>query len=263
MFVSPDTLIPNPSNPLDWNRYSYARYNPIRYSDPGGHIPVYEGGGSYADQWRQEKAYNRLGEIGFIKYEIKYEFGISMVDGTRSWSVTNLNTAYGALKMINDTLNGNLKSMVGGTKFTAAEKIIKPDNEYCKDPSNCLYSGEAGSTGLTFYLRYTSGQIPLVNFLHETGHLLNMVPATANVFTGQIPANPTWVDEDGYVDSNIVGTKLGNQPIQARPMGEAFDTGEYWADAFANFVATNIDLSTIGGKDMNRFVSDALAPYQH
>ena len=37
MFVSPDTLIPDLYNPLDWNRFSYARYNPIRNSDPTGH----------------------------------------------------------------------------------------------------------------------------------------------------------------------------------------------------------------------------------
>lgn len=37
MFVSPDTLIPDLYNPLDWNRYAYARFNPIKNSDPTGH----------------------------------------------------------------------------------------------------------------------------------------------------------------------------------------------------------------------------------
>lgn len=31
-FSSPDTLIPDLYNSLDWNRYSYARYNPLLYS---------------------------------------------------------------------------------------------------------------------------------------------------------------------------------------------------------------------------------------
>jgi RHS repeat-associated protein len=35
-FQSPDTLVPDPYNPLDWNRYSYARYNPVKYVDPNG-----------------------------------------------------------------------------------------------------------------------------------------------------------------------------------------------------------------------------------
>lgn len=43
-FVQADTLIPNPHNSLDWNRYSYARYNPLLYTDPTGHVPCDEDG---------------------------------------------------------------------------------------------------------------------------------------------------------------------------------------------------------------------------
>jgi hypothetical protein len=38
MFVSPDTLVPDQYNPLKWNRYLYARANPIRFNDPSGHV---------------------------------------------------------------------------------------------------------------------------------------------------------------------------------------------------------------------------------
>jgi RHS repeat-associated protein len=27
-FISADTIVPNPENPQDWNRYTYARNNP-------------------------------------------------------------------------------------------------------------------------------------------------------------------------------------------------------------------------------------------
>ncbi len=38
-FISPDTLVPDPTNLLDYNRYSYVRGNPLKYTDPTGHCP--------------------------------------------------------------------------------------------------------------------------------------------------------------------------------------------------------------------------------
>jgi RHS repeat-associated protein len=40
-WIQPDTIVPQPGNPQDLNRFSYARNNPIRYTDPTGHY-VYE-----------------------------------------------------------------------------------------------------------------------------------------------------------------------------------------------------------------------------
>ncbi|MFT3893683.1 MAG: hypothetical protein QM730_18800 [Anaerolineales bacterium] len=37
-FLQPDTIIPDPSNPQSWNRYSYTQNNPINFDDPTGHI---------------------------------------------------------------------------------------------------------------------------------------------------------------------------------------------------------------------------------
>jgi RHS repeat-associated protein len=43
-FIQPDTLIPDPGNSGDWNRYAYVLYNPMRYTAPlnpsaSGRIP--------------------------------------------------------------------------------------------------------------------------------------------------------------------------------------------------------------------------------
>jgi RHS repeat-associated protein len=37
-FISADTLIPNPGNVLDWDRYAAMRNNPLKYTDPTGHF---------------------------------------------------------------------------------------------------------------------------------------------------------------------------------------------------------------------------------
>jgi RHS repeat-associated protein len=39
-FISPDTLVPDPTNLQDYNRYMYVRGNPLRYNDPSGHSGV-------------------------------------------------------------------------------------------------------------------------------------------------------------------------------------------------------------------------------
>ena len=37
-FTQPDTIVPNPYNSQDYDRYAYARNNPVKYTDPTGHM---------------------------------------------------------------------------------------------------------------------------------------------------------------------------------------------------------------------------------
>jgi len=39
-FVSPDTILPDLTNPQALNRFSYAYNNPVKYNDPTGHCPM-------------------------------------------------------------------------------------------------------------------------------------------------------------------------------------------------------------------------------
>jgi RHS repeat-associated protein len=41
-FIQPDSIIPDPSNPADYDRYSYVRNNPLRYTDPTGHSACWD-----------------------------------------------------------------------------------------------------------------------------------------------------------------------------------------------------------------------------
>jgi RHS repeat-associated protein len=52
-WTAADTVVPEPGNPQDLNRYSYVRNSPLVYSDPGGHGPPYPVvlGGEMPVQW--------------------------------------------------------------------------------------------------------------------------------------------------------------------------------------------------------------------
>ncbi|HBA92108.1 MAG TPA: hypothetical protein DCZ08_10310, partial [Anaerolineaceae bacterium] len=39
-WTQPDTIVPDPYNPLAYDRYSYSSNNPINYADPSGHCAI-------------------------------------------------------------------------------------------------------------------------------------------------------------------------------------------------------------------------------
>jgi hypothetical protein len=223
-------------------------------TDPGGHVP--EGEGSRSEYWRQENMRAKLGAIEYLKYEIRHKFRIKVKDGTDiKWSEDNLNTAYQSLSTINDTLGGNLKDMVDGSIFQIAG-------------GGADYWGWTEPTGITFHVADSSTNLPDINIFHEMGHLLDSVPATNDVFSDPLrDTTPDWVDSEGFVNKNLLLGKI-YQPIQSKLIyntdgkrSEAFHPNEYWADAFANYMAGNIDLGKTAGQQMHNYVRDALSSF--
>ena len=83
-FISPDSIIPNPGDPVSFDHFAYVRNNPLKYSDPSGYfsedqiklfmgfdeddpweyvLRLFEEGGIYAGRWGWLETLRRA-EIG-------------------------------------------------------------------------------------------------------------------------------------------------------------------------------------------------------
>jgi RHS repeat-associated protein len=67
-FISADTIVPSAGNVLDWNRYAYVRYNPLKYVDPSGHNPECGPDGMWCDSAGNLIQFQKLQLVNFKKY---------------------------------------------------------------------------------------------------------------------------------------------------------------------------------------------------
>ncbi|WKZ47076.1 MAG: RHS repeat-associated core domain-containing protein [Anaerolineales bacterium] len=258
-FHQPDTLIPEPYNPQSYNRYSYVKNNPLKYTDPSGHKVTCD----VDENCKQSQRLSRFTGVRFWKALMKDEFGIKMSEeddanntNAKAWDLRNLMIVYNTLGTINVALNGRLKSLVGGATFKWGEH----------DPNggNTTYRGLTYSTTITFYT-IGNAAIRQMNIFHEFGHLMDNSPGMVNVFSRNPDINnPDFLDDNGYLDRSALIDR--SQDMYQHPMSiygddPASAQEEHWGDIFANYVAGNINLASTEGQAMNTFVTGALAPY--
>ncbi len=51
-WIQPDSIVPNPADPQSLNRFTYARNNPVKYTDPTGHWTEDELAQALGEDWR-------------------------------------------------------------------------------------------------------------------------------------------------------------------------------------------------------------------
>ena len=76
-FISPDSLVPNPARVVDYNRFLYARGNPLKYSDPSGHASA-----ESIREWKAKNSwYNARGWAwGGSHWNIKTKASFASID---------------------------------------------------------------------------------------------------------------------------------------------------------------------------------------
>jgi RHS repeat-associated protein len=261
-FTQPDTILPNPYNPQSYDRYSYALNNPLKYTDPTGHKVTCD----VDENCKQSQRLSRFTGTQFWKALIKDDFGITMSDsGGKAWDLRNLGLVYSSLQNISRVLDGQLKSLVGGSTFQLG------NYKATKECPKCTYGGLTSGTTITFNT-LGNAAIRQMNIYHEFGHLLDNSPGMENRFTDALKnlEHPSFIRDDGFLDpSALINSGYLNDPnygphVEAlqHPYSSLKDlkigTEEHWADIFANYVAGNINSKNVLGADMITFITGVL-----
>ena len=256
-FMQPDTIVPGGVQGLD--RYAYVGNNPLRYTDPSGHGRESTDcgpDGMYCEQ-------NRIG-CNNIRCSILHDYGVELVDtgsnhhngsGPKAWNSVNTMQVYSALGIVNNAVNGKLKSLIGGSVFTL--------NDYTEG----YYHGNTDKG----YIDFETGvplPPPYINIFHEVGHLIDVNSAGGNYYSGKLAnQNRNWITPEGRIDTNALLNKEISDPYWPNPQDALQGTNhtgqgpnEQWADTLENYVAGNIDVLTTAGNDMYNFTSDFFVP---
>ncbi len=105
-FTQPDSIVPDPYNSQDYDRYSYVRNNPLRYNDASGHCV--SGAEDYKDCMKWAKKIEE--KWGFIRVDVCQE-GNSVGKDCAGWTAYELELLYESLDeyiLKNQIDDGNL-----------------------------------------------------------------------------------------------------------------------------------------------------------
>ncbi len=192
-WAQPDSIIPDPSNPLDFDRYSYVRNNPVKYTDPSGHY-------SCSDMpW--EECENKTTQQILEEY-----YGVTIDD---EFTEKQKGLIYQAVSDVGQALARASEYITGADAFVGVYKYMK-FIKCTAGGSNCKPSSESE--------QITAGMITLGshkigiatfsavsdlrsnnNIVHELGHafdnIMNEAPVTWVGWWQSL--RPIWVRQPG------------------------------------------------------------------
>jgi RHS repeat-associated protein len=100
-FVSADTIVPDGKSPQQFNRYSYGLNNPVKYTDPSGHM-AYDGGDGgvtakvlieQAEKWKNDLLASNAPRPSWDSLPRETRKGLSL--SSTGWSKTSWNYEFG------------------------------------------------------------------------------------------------------------------------------------------------------------------------
>ncbi|MFZ1753073.1 MAG: RHS repeat-associated core domain-containing protein [Caldilineaceae bacterium] len=127
-FLSPDTLVPDAGRVVDYNRFLYARENPLKYSDPDGHCATITNGEPDMDGdsecWQMA---NAIAGLGYTEQGFWDDWGGK---NRSDWWLSNIaNQSFatvGYLKPFYEKYNREFEGRTGLTQPVSLEPVVNP-----------------------------------------------------------------------------------------------------------------------------------------
>ena len=141
-FASADTIVPDPTDPQSYNRYSYVYNNPIKLIDPSGHCAITADGKQDTSTWHNEKCWNQFFEF----YKQLSDRG----ESAGSWLGPGKDWTYMSLEDFTSS-DGHLFSLTG---FLYMRNVLHDEEGYYCGSVQCVensyYAGEYSDDLLEF-----------------------------------------------------------------------------------------------------------------
>jgi hypothetical protein len=218
-FLQPDSIIPDPSDPQAWNRYSYVANHPVNFNDPSGHA------------WK----------CTGVNSDHCFDDSIPMYGISFSPTVTDKQKveAYRAAQLAGE----KLAKFIGGTSEEAFREAHGNFSIELDDTrSNC----ETNSATLT--ISCGSSALYMTALLHEFGHIFdvhyNDLTNDKNAFgedigaSGQVPYQ--W-------NGNLDGYKCSYSPCMEHSLQHwtnlSHGLDEEFADMYLNWVVDDLNIN--------------------
>ncbi len=223
-FIQADTIVPGVGNSQAYDRYVYVNNNPVKYTDPSGHLSC---------------SANHVAEGDCSDYTtlqlLEELYGVTLKDGSgANFTVQEISAIYSAVQAVGTKFS---QSMGGGLTSGEAFKSIYGTMEFEMWDGQCgksCWGRSLGANKIRFYRHYTdkTGKYILDTKIseqlavHELGHSFE----NAITPTGGKPPN-------SVLSSDMTGNRNGLKgPLWTWQQSEDITSKEIYADMFLGWV---------------------------
>lgn len=248
LFLSPDTLVPNPGSVQDFNRYGYVRGNPINRIDPSGHCALAANAADENDrlnnllhQTQCWAIYYSLTDQGIpgLDWQWDYTLGSSV----SQWAAANFATGAGAVLSLFGGLSAygldimgyqllimsdhvvNINGVATYHIFVDEEAAYEANTMYMASQPTCVENGACFS----FTFDYRAKHRP-TNLQSRVDRLVTYNQASDLAIASFLKMASNFTDQNDEIYSGALNARLGWDILGMVAYGHSVSTFK-WASA--------------------------------